>query len=111
MGLTFHDWRPLESFDSLANLKPGDEIYIYDPVCEPPVFLALFKGLSRDRKTQQIQGITYAIAPEEKVEVIANRYRKFRSPVPLPGYAPRNRVGASRTLDIDYMHELTGYDS
>jgi hypothetical protein len=110
MGLTFHDWRPLESFDSLANLKPGAEVYIYDPLCDPPVFRAFFKGLSRDRKTQQIQGITYEAAPEEKVEVIANRYRKFGL-APVPGYAPRNRVGASRTLDIDYMHELREYDS
>ena len=110
MGLTFHDWRPLESFDSLVNLKPGAEVYVYDPLCEPPVFRASFKALTRDRKTQEIAGITYAAAPEEGVEVIANRYRKVGK-APTPSYAPRNRVGASRTLDLDYMHEVSGYDA
>jgi len=109
MGLTFKDWRPLESFDSLANLKPGTEVYIYDPLCEPVVFRAFFKGLTRDRKTHDIQGITYAVAPDEKVEVIANRYRKYGL-APVPSYAPRNRVGESRMLDVDYMHEISGWD-
>jgi len=110
MGLTFKDWRPLESFDSLANLKAGEEIFIYDPLCDPPVFRAFFKGLTRDRKTQAIAGVTYAVAPDETVEVIANRYRKYGF-APVPSYAPRNRVGASRMLDIDYMHEISGYDA
>jgi hypothetical protein len=111
MGLTFHDWRPFESFDSLANLKPGAEVYVYDPACEPVVFRVLFRGLVRDRATQKIAGITYALPPDEAVEVIANRYRKFGK-APAPSYAPRNRVGASREFDIEFMPELGGgYDS
>ena len=110
MELTFNNWCPFEFFDSLANLKPGEEIYIYDPACEPPVFRAFFRGLIRDRHRQEIEGVTYEIASEEKVELIANRYRKFVL-ASLPTYAPRNRVGRSRVLDLDHMHTLGGYNA
>jgi hypothetical protein len=110
MPLSFNDWRPLESFDSLEALKPGAEVFIYDPTVDPPVFRAFFRRVTRDRRFREVEGIVYEIAPEEKVEVIANRFRKFGK-APLPSYAPRNRVGKSRIFDVDHMHVLGGYDA
>jgi len=111
MDLSFNDWKPLESFDSLEALKPGADVYIYDPTVEPPVFRALFRKVTRNpRRWNAIEGIVYAIAPEEKVEVIANRYRKSGK-APLPSFAPRNRVGFSRTFDLEHMHQIRDYDA
>jgi hypothetical protein len=109
-SLTFNDWRPLESFDSLGTLKPGTEVFIYDPTVDPPVFRAFFRRVTRDKRYREIEGIVYEIAPGEEVEVIANRYRRVMK-APLPTYAPKNRVGFSRAFDLDHLHHVGGYDA
>jgi hypothetical protein len=108
MTLTFNDWRPLESFDSLADFKPGAEVFIYDPALEPPVFRAFFRTLVRDRARDRIDGITYEIAPGETVEL---RVKPKVGLGRLPTYAPRNRVGRSRVLDLEHMHAVSDYDA
>jgi hypothetical protein len=109
LKLYFGDWevRPIE------DLVKGDEVFIFDPTCEPEVFRGIVSELKTCRKNgryPELIGLTYFIPVEDEPVKIKGKDKIINSET-FSYWAPKNRVGFHKLYEIDYMDQVRDYDS